>query len=123
MIVEMTPEPAAEGDTSPKAPAGHFFKDFHGKRMLIKDISVGQRMVAQGIANQLQAGAGPGSVKLMDKIWVLIGALIPLPEDRDHVETLILQGAIDFEELAPVFFAGAPAAPTTGPAKKPRRGK
>lgn len=123
MTDDMTP--VREPDAEAPAPAGHHYADFHGRRVLVRNVSVGQRMVAQGIANSLEAGTLTDAdvPRLMNKIWVLVEALLPQQGDMDFVEMLLLRGTIGIEDLAPLVLVPVPSPPKTGPASKPRRGK
>lgn len=113
--------PEAEGG---KAPEGHHFSQFRGRQVLVKNVSVGQRMVAQGIVKGLESGelTDADVPRLMDKIWTLIGAMLPQAADRDFIEMLTLKGEVDLEDLAPLVLS-TPAAPKSPAAKQPRRGK
>ena len=119
-----TDENIEEVEVEEVAPAGHYFADVKGHRLLVKEVSPAQSIVLGGLMRDMRDGAE--TKVIMDtfgKLMTLLRALLPRQADIDFLEYGSLNGTLELTDFA-FIFVSARADATKGPvAKKPRRGR
>jgi len=105
------------------APAGHYYAQMRGRRMLIKNINSAQSMVLSGYFRKAD---GPVTWEILMGIYanvmLLLDSLIVDKADMAWIEQQIMSGQLVLEDLAGVFSAHETVEVKPAP-KKPHRGK
>lgn len=107
----------------PTAPAGHYYAEIKGRRILIKDINEAQSMVLGGFLRQIGSTVDFDLIMgIFGKLMLLLDNLIVDKADMAWLEERILVGEVSVEDFAAVFHSHT-TEPKPVAAKKPRRGK